>query len=122
MVVNVSSGAAHRPQEGWSAYCASKAGLVMLGRSLMLEYGAQGLRVYGFAPGIVRTDMQVKIRASGINPVSRISPDDLLPAEQPAALIAWLCRAEAGDFPQGECDIRDQELRRRAGVEIVFPG
>ncbi len=88
VIVNVSSGAAHRPQEGWGSYCASKAGLAMLGRSLMLEYGEQGLRVYGFAPGTVRTAMQEKIRASGMNPVSRLLPEQHLPPEIPAQVIA----------------------------------
>ena len=35
-IINVSSGAAHRPLEGWSAYCAGKAGLAMLTRSIDL--------------------------------------------------------------------------------------
>ena len=118
VIVNVSSGAAHRPQEGWGSYCASKAGLAMLGRSLMLEYGKLGLRTYGFAPGGVRTAMQEKIRASGLNPVSQILPEDHLPAELPAAVIAWLCRAEAADYPQGECNIRDIALLARAGVVL----
>lgn len=120
VIVNVSSGAAHRPLEGWGSYCASKAGLAMLGRSLMLEYGTLGLRVYGFAPGGVRTAMQEKIRASGLNPVSRILPQDHLPPELPAQVIAWLCRAEAADYPQGECSIRDAALCQRAG--ITLPG
>ena len=120
VIVNVSSGAAHRPLEGWSSYCASKAGLAMLGRALMLEYGAHGLRVYGFAPGGVRTAMQEKIRASGLNPVSQIPPEGHLPPEFPARVIAWLCRAEAADYPQGECNIRDEALTRRAG--ITLPG
>ena len=120
VIVNVSSGAAHRPLEGWGSYCASKAGLAMLGRSLMLEYGGQGLRVYGFAPGGVRTAMQEKIRASGLNPVSQIPPEGHLPPELPAAVIAWLCHGEAADYPQGECSIRDEALLRRAGV--VLPG
>ena len=120
VLVNVSSGAAHRPLEGWGSYCSSKAGLAMLGRSVMLEYGDQGVRVYGFAPGGVRTAMQEKIRASGLNPVSRILPENHLPPELPAAIIAWLCHAEAADYPQGECNIRDTALLQRSGV--VLPG
>jgi NAD(P)-dependent dehydrogenase (short-subunit alcohol dehydrogenase family) len=118
VIVNVSSGAAHRPLEGWGSYCASKAGLAMLGRSLMLEYGEQGLRVYGFAPGTVRTAMQEKIRASGLNPVSQLLPEQHLPPEIPAQAITWLCRAEAADYPQGECAIRDEALQQRAGITL----
>ncbi len=121
VIVNISSGAGHRPLEGWSAYCTSKAALVMLTRALELEYAGQGLRIHGFSPGTVLTDMQRKIRATGINPVSQLPIEALQPAELPAAIVAWLCTAEAADFPSGECSIRDDELRRRAGVEIVFP-
>lgn len=93
-IVNISSGAASRALEGWSAYCAGKAGLAMLTRSLIEEYGPAGLRVHGFVPGAVATDMQVKIRASGINPVSRIDPKALTPPEYPARLVAFLCSPE----------------------------
>lgn len=122
VIVNISSGAGHRPLEGWSAYCTSKAGLVMLTRALALEYGEQGLRIYGFAPGTVLTDMQRKIRATGINPVSQLPIEALQPAEKPAGIVAWLCTADAADIPSGENDIRNEDLRRRAGVEVIFPG
>jgi NAD(P)-dependent dehydrogenase (short-subunit alcohol dehydrogenase family) len=107
-VVNVSSGAAHRVLEGWSSYCASKAGLAMLTQSLMLEYGSQGLRVFGFAPGMVRTGMQVKIKASGLSPVSQVDHATMFPAEAPARIIAFLCSKAAADLPQGACSIHDE--------------
>jgi NAD(P)-dependent dehydrogenase (short-subunit alcohol dehydrogenase family) len=112
-IVNVSSGAAHRPLEGWSAYCSGKAGLAMLTRALILEYGDKGLKIYGFSPGTVRTQMQVSIRASGINPVSQLDPESLLPPALPAQVIAWLC---GSTYPSGEHSIRDPELRAGAGL------
>ena len=121
VIVNISSGAGHRPLEGWSAYCTSKAALVMLTRALALEYEPQGLRIYGFAPGTVLTAMQHKIRASGINPVSQLPIEALQPAELPARIVAWLCTEDAANMPSGENNIRDDDLRRRAGVEVVFP-
>lgn len=115
-IVNISSGAAHRPQEGWSAYCAGKAGLAMLTRSVHLEYGAQGIRVFGFAPGVVDTDMQGAIRASGINPVSKIPRAALAPPDQPARAIAWLCTPEADALAGQELDIRAPDFRAKAGL------
>ncbi len=115
-IINISSGAAHRPQEGWSAYCAGKAGLAMLTRSVHLEYSAQGIRVFGFAPGVVDTDMQGTIRASGINPVSRIPREDLAPADQPGNAIAWLCTPAADALAGQELDIRSPDLRAAAGL------
>jgi NAD(P)-dependent dehydrogenase (short-subunit alcohol dehydrogenase family) len=116
VVVNVSSGAAHGPKEGWSAYCAGKAGLAMLTRSIDLEYRDAGVRAYGFMPGVVDTGMQAVIRASGINDVSRLPRSSLAPAEEPARVILHLCSEAARDLAGKELSIRDPELRRRAGL------
>jgi len=115
-IVNVSSGAAHRPQEGWSAYCGGKTGLAMLTKSVHLEYVAQGIRTFGIAPGVVDTAMQAAIRASGINPVSRLSRDDLAPPEHPGQAIAWLCTPDANALIGQELDIRDPNLRDAVGL------
>ncbi|HLQ18471.1 MAG TPA: SDR family oxidoreductase [Tabrizicola sp.] len=115
-IVNISSGAAHRPQEGWSAYCAGKAGLAMLTRSVHLEYGDQGIRIFGFAPGVVDTDMQVAIRASGINPVSKLPRESLAPAQDPARAIAWLCTPAADALAGQELDVRAPDLRAAVGL------
>lgn len=115
-IVNISSGAAHRPQEGWSAYCAGKAGLAMLTRSIHLEYAEQGIRIFGFAPGVVDTDMQVAIRASGINPVSKLPRESLAPAHEPARAIVWLCTPAADALAGQELDVRAPDLRAAAGL------
>jgi NAD(P)-dependent dehydrogenase (short-subunit alcohol dehydrogenase family) len=115
-IVNISSGAASRPLEGWSAYCAGKAALAMLTQSLHLEYAALGLRAYGFRPGVVDTEMQVLIRASGINPVSQLPRTSLQPASVPGQAIAWLCGLEAADLVGQEVDMRDAAFRARVGA------
>jgi NAD(P)-dependent dehydrogenase (short-subunit alcohol dehydrogenase family) len=112
VVVNVSSGAASSPLEGWSAYCASKAALAMLTRSIAHEYGPEIL-AYGFRPGVVDTNMQAEIRASGLNPVSRISRENLMKPEIPARAVAWLCEARPADLSGTEVDIRDPSLQER---------
>ncbi|KGM30936.1 SDR family NAD(P)-dependent oxidoreductase [Inquilinus limosus] len=117
-VINVSSGAAENAYEGWSAYCAGKAGLAMLTRSLHLEYGGQGIRAFGFRPGTVDTEMQGEIRASGINPVSQMPREAHAPPEHPARVIAWLCGPGAQDLVGEELSIRDPELRRRTGLPV----
>ncbi|WP_137391398.1 SDR family NAD(P)-dependent oxidoreductase [Rhodoligotrophos defluvii] len=112
-IVNVSSGAAHRPIEGWSAYCAGKAGLAMLTRQTQLEYGSAGILSFGLIPGLVDTDMQGAIRASGINEVSQLPREALRPASEPARVATFLLSG-AGDALAGrEIDIRDASLRQR---------
>jgi NAD(P)-dependent dehydrogenase (short-subunit alcohol dehydrogenase family) len=115
-VITVSSGAAHRAMEGWSAYCSSKAGAAMLTEALHLEFGGKGIRAMGLSPGTVAPEMQVKIRASGINPVSRLDPSAHIPAEWPARALAWMCGAEADDLLGTEVSLRDEGIRRRVGL------
>ena len=117
-IVNLSSGAARNSMEGWSAYCAGKAALAMITRSVHTEFADKGIRVFGFAPGVVDTDMQVSIRASGMNPVSRIKREDLAPVEQPAHAMAWLCTAAADHLVGQEIDVRDEDFRKACGLEI----
>ena len=115
-IVNLSSGAAMRPQEGWSAYCTAKAGLHMLTRAVALETAGKGIRVFGFQPGTTDTDMHVLIRASGINPLSRIPRQDLTPVAHPAAAIVYLCSAAADDLNGQEFSLRDDAFRARLGL------
>src|SRR5918998_1929316 len=56
-IVSVASIAALRAGPGIAAYCASKAGLVLLTQCLAVEHGAAGLRANVVAPGWVRTEM-----------------------------------------------------------------
>jgi NAD(P)-dependent dehydrogenase (short-subunit alcohol dehydrogenase family) len=115
-IVNVSSGAAHNPLEGWSAYCSGKAGLAMLTRQIALEHATQGIRVFGFQPGTTDTDMQVLIRASGINAISKIPRENLTPVAHPAAAIVYLCTSAADDFAGKEFSLRDEAFRQRLNL------
>ena len=115
-IINISSGAAHRPLEGWSACCCAKAGLAMLSAAVALETAASGVRVFGLAPGVVDTEMQVTIRASGINRVSKIPRASLAPVEHPAAAIVYLCAEAANDLVGREVVLLDPEFRRRIGL------
>ena len=64
MLVNITSGAATKPYEGWAAYCASKAAVDHATRVVAAEEAEAGLRAHAVAPGVVDTDMQAAIRAT----------------------------------------------------------
>lgn len=114
-ILTVSSGAAHRPLEGWSAYCASKAGAAMLTRALHEEEG-DWLRVMGLSPGTVATEMQVQIKASGINPVSKLEVTDHIPADWPARALLWMCGTGAESYRGQEISLREDSVRRAVGL------
>lgn len=114
-ILTVSSGAAHRPLEGWSGYCASKAGAAMLTRALHEEEG-DWLRVMGLSPGTVATEMQVQIKASGINPVSKLEVKDHIPADWPARALLWMCGTGAESYRGQEISLREDSIRRAVGL------
>lgn len=114
-IVDISSGAAHRPLEGWSAYCASKAALAMLTRAVHEEYGAQGIVAVGLRPGVVDTGMQGQIRASGLNPVSKLSRASLAAVDGPAAIVRALLQGAATRYAGQEIDVRDPAIAALAG-------
>ena len=115
-IVNVSSGAAYRPLEGWSAYCSGKAGLAMLTRAIELETKGKRIRIFGFSPGTIDTDMQVKIRASGMNMISQIPRANLSPVEHAVRGLLHLCSASADDLIGQDASMRDDAFRGRIGL------
>jgi benzil reductase ((S)-benzoin forming) len=66
VLVNISSGAATTPYEGWAPYCASKAALEMLTEVVAREERSHGLNAFALAPGVVDTDMQALVRSTSI--------------------------------------------------------
>ncbi len=115
-IITISSGAAHNALEGWSHYCASKAGAAMLTKAAHREGAPKGLRVMGLSPGTVATQMQREIKASGVNPVSQLEWEDHVPPEWPAKCLMWMCGAESDDFLGEEISLRDEAIRKRIGV------
>lgn len=115
-IINISSGAAHGPVEGWSAYCSAKAGALMLTRMGDKEYRDQGIRVLGLSPGTVATEMQREIKASGINPVSQLDWSDHIPPEWPAQTLMWMCGAEADDHLGADVSLREPDIRAKVGL------
>jgi benzil reductase ((S)-benzoin forming) len=65
LAINITSGAANRPIEGWSIYCSAKAGLNMFTQTAALEQAENpNNKIIAFSPGVMDTDMQETIRSS----------------------------------------------------------
>lgn len=56
-VINMAAAGAHAPMVGIGAYCATKAALVNLTRTLAKEWARKGIRVNAVTPGSTATDM-----------------------------------------------------------------
>lgn len=118
-IVNISSGAATGALEGWSHYCATKAAVLSLTRCGHKELGDKGIRVVGLSPGTVATEMQVQIKASGINPVSQLDPSAHIPAEYVAKAIAWLAEDGADEYLGADFSLKTDEGRAKIGLPLV---
>lgn len=112
-VLNISSGAAYFPVEGWAAYCVSKASVSMLTRCWQLE--STDVAFASLMPGIIDTDMQGKIRAA-----THMDPEkqdffkrlkqhnQLLTPETVAAFLCWLLLdIDTVEYVSKEWDIYD---------------
>ncbi len=121
-IVTLSSGAATRPLEGWSAYCASKAGALMLMRAVDLEGRGHGIRAVGLSPGTVDTDMQGDIRASGIGAIARMQRSEHVSPEFVARALVALS-GPLGDAHLGqEVSLRDAGTRTALGLDATGTG
>ena len=115
-IINISSGAAHGPVEGWTAYCSSKAAVYMLTRTADKESRDKGLRIMGLSPGTVATQMQREIKASGINPVSQLDWSVHIPPEWPAQALLWMCTPDADPYLGDDVSLREDDIRKKAGL------
>ncbi len=107
-VVFISSGAAQKPYEGWSHYCSTKAGINMLLQTVHKEQQKQThpVKVIGFNPGRIETDMQALIRMQDEEDFPAVQ--DFIDAKkdgrtgsaaEQAAVLAEIMRKN--DFPDG---------------------
>jgi benzil reductase ((S)-benzoin forming) len=75
IILNISSGAGKNPIDGWSVYCATKAGLDMFSRVVAEELkiaGRSNTHIFSVAPGVVDTAMQDAIRAANVMDFSQV--------------------------------------------------
>ncbi len=124
-IVNVSSGAAVKAIEGWSAYCVAKAGLTHLTRLLAAE--EPDITTVALRPGVVDTAMQAKIRKEGAGAMAaakaayfhQLKADGrLLDPMVPAGKIAWLAIAAPPDLTGEFLDYDDPRIGNVQGDTV----
>jgi meso-butanediol dehydrogenase/(S,S)-butanediol dehydrogenase/diacetyl reductase len=126
-IVSVASIAALRAGPGIAAYCASKAGLVLLTQCLAVEHGAAGLRANVVAPGWVRTEMADEEmdefggprgldREAAYAEITRHVPARRpATSDEAAAAVVWLLSREAAY-------VTGAVLTVDGGTSVVDPG
>ena len=98
-IVNVSSDAAVEPYPGWGGYGSAKAALDQVTAVLAAE--RPDLRVYGFDPGDMRTDLHQQA----------FPGEDISDRPEPETVVPALLRLIDGDLPSGRYRVADLAVR-----------
>ncbi len=112
-VLNILSGASVNPIEGWTVYCSTKAALHMINQQTHLEGNKYGISSIGIRPGMVDTEMQSKIRASGVNQISKVKKEDLINTKRPGLFALWCASPEANQFSGEMISENDPEVKAK---------
>ena len=92
-IINISSIVGLMGNPGQSSYCASKAGIVGLTKSIAKEYGAKSVNVNAIAPGLIYTDMTKDINTDALSKNIILKrngrPEDI------SNLVCFLCSEDA---------------------------
>lgn len=112
-VLNISSGAAHFPVQGWAAYCVSKAALSMLTQCWQME--SPHIAFASVMPGIIDTHMQAVIRNADHMSADKIdffkqlkNTNQLLSTATVGAFLCWLLLdIDTTQYVSKEWDIYD---------------
>jgi NAD(P)-dependent dehydrogenase (short-subunit alcohol dehydrogenase family) len=102
-VVMIGSINSVRGNPGASAYCASKGGVLMLGKTLALDWAPFGIRVNIIGPGVVATPMSAQSLADPLKRARMMEKTPLgrpAPPEEIASVVAFLT-SDASSFMTG---------------------
>lgn len=99
-IINMSSSAGREGQAYQAAYCATKAAVLMLSKSIAIEYAKQGVRANAICPGAVATPLTQNFAApenADMSLFKRMFPltEPIAEAEEIAAAVAYLASEEA---------------------------
>jgi glucose 1-dehydrogenase len=97
-IVNITSVHQIIPWGGYAHYCAAKAGLDMLTKTIALELATQNVRVNSVAPGAIQTPINKEVWSDPEmmrDLLSKIPTARVGQVEEVARVVAFLCSDEA---------------------------
>jgi acetoacetyl-CoA reductase len=90
-IINMSSINAQKGQKGQSNYCAAKAGILGLTKSLAQEVASCGITVNAIAPGYIDTEMVQNVPSGILDKIKKEIPLGRLgTTEEIASVVKWL--------------------------------
>jgi 3-oxoacyl-[acyl-carrier protein] reductase len=101
-IINISSVAATVGHEGTPHYCAAKAGILGLTRSLAREVGARGITVNAIAPGYIETPMSAPLSEAMRAMIVMNTPVKKPGRPRDVAAAALYLADEESDFVTGQ--------------------
>lgn len=108
-VINIASNFGLKGIANHAAYCASKAAVISMTKSLALEWARYNIQVNAVAPGYFETDLTAGVRdnADAYNSIVKAVPARRM--GRPAELIPWvrLLSGPGSDFMTGETIVID---------------
>ena len=97
-IVNITSAHQIIPWGGYAHYCAAKAGLDMLTKTIALELATQNIRVNSVAPGAIETPINREVWSDPEmkrDLLAKIPTERTGQVEEIASVVAFLCSDEA---------------------------
>lgn len=112
-IVNVASAVGITAQAYNAAYCATKAGLIQMTKSLAMEFITQPIRINAVAPGGMMTPLAMglmNVAEPDQALISRAIPmRGLVEIDEVAGMVAYLCSDAASSY-QGSCVVIDKGM------------
>ncbi len=105
-IVNLASTSAISARPGAAHYAASKAGVVMLTKSLSQEFGAYGVRVNAVAPGLIEVG-KANVSTTYRDQFTTMVPSGRTGTPADIASVVSFLISPAADYVNGECIVVD---------------